>query len=194
MIGLVGILEARIRSGGIATEARQQTANAPMSAPFAGTNGSVSTPNGNVTPPALTGTPREQADRLFDRIMTTYEKGDTAQARFFLPMGMAAYQQAGDLDDDGLYHLALLQTAAGQYSDAIASTKKILAKDADHLLALGAAAEAAENAGDNTAAREYNEHFLRVYDVEKKKTKEEYVEHSRVLPQYEAAARKYLKK
>src|SRR5688572_12716046 len=35
------------------------------------------------TPPQLTGTPREQADRLFNRIMTEQAGGDTAQAKFF---------------------------------------------------------------------------------------------------------------
>src|SRR5688500_9066362 len=36
---------------------------------------------GQSGPGPLTGTPREQADRLFNRIMTERESGDTAQAR-----------------------------------------------------------------------------------------------------------------
>src|SRR4051812_16306642 len=53
MIPLLGIQQARIRSAGkVETpDSSQQTANAPMNGPFAGSGGAVSTPNGAVTPP-----------------------------------------------------------------------------------------------------------------------------------------------
>src|SRR5690606_26731122 len=56
------------------TPAQQQPA-----APFAGSAGSG-------TPPALSGDMRENADRLFNRIMETRETGDPAQAAQFYPM------------------------------------------------------------------------------------------------------------
>jgi tetratricopeptide (TPR) repeat protein len=194
MIALVGILMSRDRANTGGAEA----------APFAqGTGGdqgaAVATggppgESGAMSPPPLTGTPREQADRLFDRIMTERETGDTAKARFFLPMGIAAYEQAGDLEADGLYHLALLQSSAGRTADAVATAKRILASSPDHLLALGAAAEASEEAGDVAAARGYYEHFLKVYPREKTRTTAEYIDHAKVLPRYEEAARRFLKK
>jgi hypothetical protein len=145
-------------------------------------------------PPPLTGTPREQADRLFNRIMSTRESGDTARAKFFLPMGVAAYQQAGDLDEDGLYHLSLLQTFKGDAADARKSAEQALARAPNHLLALAAAAEAAAAGSDKAAARKYYEKFLSVYDAEKGKPLPEYQDHAQILPEYQAEARKYVGK
>jgi tetratricopeptide (TPR) repeat protein len=196
MIALVWILTARDRSGGDAATVAANTA-----APFAGgqgaqgpmQSGSAVDPSLG-TPPELTGTPREQADRLFNRIMTERENGDTAKARFFLPMGIMAYEQAGDLEPDGLYHLAILQSSAGRPQDAIKTAQRILAIDPDHLLALGAAAEAAEESGAGADAAKYYQHFYQVYDTEKKKTLAEYIDHARVIPQYYEAAKRFLKK
>lgn len=189
MIGLVWIITARDRSGGDA--AMVQSAQSTTPSAGIGDANAAAAP-GSMSPPPLSGTPREQADRLFNRIMTERESGDTAKARFFLPMGIQAYEQAGDLEPDGLYHLALLQSSAGRSSDAIATAKRILASAPDHILGLGAAAEASENAGDVSAARQYYDHILRVYDTEKKKARAEYIDHAKVLPQYEAAAKHFL--
>jgi tetratricopeptide (TPR) repeat protein len=196
MIALVGILTARNRNQtaaaqGDAAPFAQGTGDPGQTGATAAPDGSAGT-TGGMSPPPLTGTPREQADRLFDRIMTERESGDTARARFFLPMGIAAYEQAGDLEADGLYHLALLQSSAGRSADAIATAKKILAASPDHLLALGAVAEAAEDAGDTATARTYYEHFLKAYPKEKTRTTAEYIDHAKVLPAYEEAARRFL--
>jgi hypothetical protein len=67
----------------------------------------VSPPAGG-SPPPLSGSMRENADRLFNRIMEARERADSAEATRFLPMAITAYQNAGELDDDGLYHLSLL--------------------------------------------------------------------------------------
>lgn len=196
MIGLVWILTARDRT---AADTGASASGAPT-APFAQGNASGADPTagtsstGSMSPPPLTGTPREQADRLFDRIMTLRESGDTGRVRFFLPMGIAAYEQAGELEADGLYHLALLQSSAGRYSDAIATAKRILAGAPDHLLALGAAAEASDESGDAAAARGYYEHFLKAYPTEKTRTTAEYIDHAKVLPRYEEEARRFLGK
>ncbi|HET9986447.1 MAG TPA: zinc ribbon domain-containing protein [Longimicrobiales bacterium] len=145
-------------------------------------------------PGPLTGTPRELADRLFNRIMQLRESGDTARARFFLPMGMQAYAMAGDLDADGLYHLSLLQGMAGNGAEGRATAEKILATSPDHLLALAAAAEAASVAGDRTAARAYYKRLVDHYDAESKKPLPEYQEHQRILAEYRAEADAYLKR
>lgn len=145
-------------------------------------------------PPPLTGSPREQADRLFNLIMESKEKGDTAKARFFVPMGVQAYGMAGELDADGLYHLSLLQALGGSGKDAVATAEKILAKSPDHLLGLAAAAEGAVVAGDATAARRYYRHLLDVFAAEKTKQLTEYRDHAAVLAGYEAEARAYLTK
>ncbi|HEX6560154.1 MAG TPA: hypothetical protein VF021_11845, partial [Longimicrobiales bacterium] len=136
----------------------------------------------------LTGSPREQADRLFNRIMTERENGDTTRAKFFLPMGIQAYEMAGDLDPDGLYHLSLLHAFGGDYKAARTTAERILATQPNHLLGLSAAASAARGAGDNAAARKYAQHFLSVFDAESKSDKEEYRDHARMLPELKTEA------
>ncbi len=138
----------------------------------------------------LTGTPREQADRLFNRIMSEREGGDTTRAKFFLPMGIQAYEMAGDLDADGLYHLSLLQAYAGNFKAARATAERILATQPDHLLGLSAAAAGARGVGDTAAARQYDQRFLAVYDSELKTSKQEYQDHARMLPELKAEAAK----
>jgi tetratricopeptide (TPR) repeat protein len=143
-------------------------------------------------PGPLTGTPREQADRLFNRVMEARAAGDTGQVAFFLPMALAAYEQAGELDADGLYHLSLLQSLAGQPRAALNTAERVLATSPDHLLALAAAAEAARDAGDHAAARRYYERFLAVYDTERARQLPEYLDHSRILPLHRQDAERFL--
>lgn len=155
---------------------RTPPAGAAALAPFAGA--------GDGAPPPLTGTPREQADRLFNRVMQEREAGNTERATFFMPMAITAYEQAAPLDHDGLYHLSILQTAAGDYAGARSNAEQILGDAPNHLLGLAAAAEAAGAAGDMDDARGFWQRFLDAFDTEKDKPLQEYLDHARILPQY----------
>jgi len=139
--------------------------------------------------PALSADPRVNADRLFNRIMQERANGNTQQAQFFLPMALDAYGMAEPLDDDGIYHMALLQSAGGQYDEAVRSAERILENNPAHLLALAAAGEAMVAAGDTARAREYYSRFLDAYDVEKEKVYPEYLDHGSILPEYQEQAR-----
>jgi tetratricopeptide (TPR) repeat protein len=140
----------------------------------------------------LTGTVREQADRLFNRIMQARAEGNTDQVQFFLPMALSAYRQAEPLDDDGLFHLGLLEIEAGEAAAARATVERVLSRHPDHLLALAVAAEAAGAQGDSGTARAFYERLLRAYDAEHVRPLPEYVDHARVLPEYRAAAERFL--
>jgi hypothetical protein len=140
------------------------------------------------TPPPLTGTPREMADRLFNRIMEARERGDMATARQFAPMGIQAYEAAEPLDHDGLYHLAIIHVVAGNHEEAVATAERVLSDNPNHLLSLAAAAEALEAAGDSAAARAHHERFLAAYEAEVGRPIQEYMDHARVLPEYREAA------
>lgn len=142
--------------------------------------------------PPLTGTPREQADRLFNRVMQLLAMNDSAQASFFLPMAILAYRQAGELDADGHYHLAVLETTAGNYAAAREAADRILSATPDHLLGLGAAARAAAAAGDTSAARRFYERFLRAYDEELSRDRPEYRDHAQILPDYRGEAQAFV--
>ena len=147
--------------------------------------------SGAVAPP-LTGSPREQADRLFDRVMRAESAGDTEQVRFFLPMAIQAYRQACELDADGLYHLSVLETAAGEPAQAVETAERILAETPSHLLALGAAARASVVAGDEAAARDYYRRLLDAFDAEQTTGRVEYLDHGTILPIYRGEAEAFL--
>ena len=63
-------------------------------------------------------TPRQAADRLFARVMTSLESGDTAQATLFLPMAIASYDRIVALSLDDRFHLSLLHAAAADGASA----------------------------------------------------------------------------
>jgi len=132
---------------------------------------------GSGTPPDLSQmTPREAADRLFDRVMRDVSAGDSTQAQAFLPMALGAYERAMPLDKDGLFHLSLLNRVAGNLDAALANAQQILADDPNHILGLVAAAEASAEMGRVDEARVYYQHILDVIDSET----------ARALPEYEA--------
>lgn len=140
----------------------------------------------------LTGTLREQADRLFNRVMQALAAGDTAEARFFLPMAIQAYDNVDGLDPDGLYHVAVLQLAAGDAAAALETAELILAEAPDHLLALGAALEATTELGAADRARHHGERLLTAYDEGLRAPRPEYRHHESILPLYRQTARDLL--
>jgi tetratricopeptide (TPR) repeat protein len=137
----------------------------------------------------LTGTPREQADRLFGRIMQERENGNLEQARFFAPMAIQAYQAAEPLDDDAFYHLSLIHTVAGDYAAARRTADQILSQNPNHLLALAALAEALQGAGDTAGMREAWRRYLDNLETERSKPLAEYQAHAPVLDIYAQQAR-----
>lgn len=155
-------------------------------APFAGGGGAP----GTGSPPDLSKmTPREAADRLYDRVMTAVSTSDEATVQQFLPMALAAYDMAQPLDADGMYHLSVLQRANSDFKASMATAQEALKTNADHLLLLAAEGEAAEGLGDAAAAKKYWQQFLDVYDKQMSTGVEEYQAHQGVLEASRAHAR-----
>jgi hypothetical protein len=190
------VLAYRSGNGSTPPPPTAQTATAPFagSGTSGGTEASASNMPGAAGIDPLAGGPRAAADKLFNRIMGTAESGDTSGARFFVPMALQAYQMAAPLDDDGLYHVALIQLVAGQPDSARATAQKILDQSPHHLLALAVAAQAENAEGNTSAARTLYQQFLDAYAAESKKTLPEYEEHAKILPIYRQDAEKYLGK
>lgn len=134
-------------------------------------------------------TPRERADRLFNRVMQNISAGDTTQARFFMPMALSAYADVPDLDSDGHYHVAVLNLAGGDPSAARARADSILAQVPTHLFGLFTAAQAEQALGNAEAARELYGRFQEAFAAESALARSEYTEHAAVMPlmQQEAA-------
>jgi hypothetical protein len=151
----------------------------PTPAPFAAAPQGAGNP-ANVDLSQMT--PREAADRLFNRVMTAVSSGDTAQAQQFVPMAIMAYQRVDSLDADGRYHLAALQLVAGDAAAARAQADTILAANPTHLFGLFTAAEAEQRRGDAAGAKALYQKFLASYESEVAKKLPEYEEHAQGLP------------
>jgi tetratricopeptide (TPR) repeat protein len=137
-------------------------------------------------------TPREAAERLFNRVMAALSEGNQAEVESFLPMAIDAYGLVPDLDADGHFHLSLLQQAAGDYGPALETAERVLQDDPDHLLARYAAAEAARELGRDQEARAHFAHVLEVFDAEVERGLPEYQEHSGFLPTIRETAERFL--
>lgn len=127
-------------------------------------------------------TPRERADRLFNRVMQNVSSGDSTQAKFFLPMAIAAYEEVPDLDADGHYHMAVLHLAGGEPALARARADSILAEIPSHLFGLFTGAQAEQALGNGSQARELYERFDSAFAAESALARTEYTEHAAVIP------------
>ena len=138
--------------------------------------------------PSAPASPREAADLLFNEVMMASEENDPAALAQALPGALTAYRTLGPLDDDGIYHVALLELVGGKFSEARATCATLLAKNPNHLLALGVSLRAAVRASDAAAASDYAQRLLKAYDGEVARPLPEYQDHGRMLPTYRAEA------
>jgi hypothetical protein len=99
--------------------------------------------------------PREAADRLFDRAMRDHEAGGE-RADFFAQMSIDAYQgmPPADLDADARFHIGLLQLMLGDAAAARAESEALLRDNPRQLygLLLGGRAAAVDGDVDGEAS------------------------------------------
>ncbi|MBI4542134.1 MAG: zinc ribbon domain-containing protein [Gemmatimonadetes bacterium] len=136
--------------------------------------------------------PREAADRLYDRVARATEAGDTAQVRFFGPMALQAYDAIGTLDPDARLHLGLIHLATGDTEAAAAQADTIQRLLRPHLFGPVLRARAAEARGDAAAARRAYQDFLANYDAERAANRAEYEQHAQILDETQRAAQRLL--
>ena len=121
--------------------------------------------------------PRERADRLFDRIMRLSSEGKTDSVQFFAPMAMSVYQTLGPLDADLRYDFGRIAETAGAVEVARAQADTILRSDSTHLLGLVLGMRAAQLRGDSTSARGFSRRLLAAEPTESAKQLPEYQRH-----------------
>ncbi len=127
-------------------------------------------------------TPRQQADMLFNKIMTLHEAGKADSVAFFAPMALGAYANLGaDLDADARLHLGLIELATGQTAAASAQGDTIVRGARSHLFGWLLKGQAAMQAGDSAAARRALRTYLQNYQSERAKNLPEYAEHTTML-------------
>jgi mono/diheme cytochrome c family protein len=133
-------------------------------------------------------TPREAADRLFNRVMASNEEGNLAEARRFAPMAIEAYASLPALDRDAHYHLALIHGVTGDramYDQQIAALRL---GAPNHLLALALEHDAAEKSGDRAAVERTRAAFAAAYDGEIVQARPEYEAHLNAIEKLRALA------
>lgn len=134
-------------------------------------------------------TPEEQADRLFNRVMTLFEQGDTARVQFLAPMAVEAYQRLPNLTLDQRYHLGRVGAVTGVPQLASAQADTILRQRPTHLLGLILAAQGARMRGDEATARGYDRRLLGALASEQKAALPEYQQHSNDITRAVESAR-----
>ncbi len=165
------------------TVAAPNPAESSSAAPFAGGTGTASG-----APDISNMTPREAADRLYNRIARAREAGDTAQVNFFAPMAINAYSNVTPKDADARLHIGLIQIGIGNRAAALAEADSITRFSATHLFGPMLKARAAEASGDRATMREAYRAFLGNYDAEMRKSLPEYEQHKAELAATRTAA------
>ena len=122
-------------------------------------------------------TPRERADRLFDRIMALHERGRTDSVQFFAQMAIPAYQMVQPLDLDARYDMGRIAEVAGIADFARAQADTILRAEPNHLLGLVLAIRAARLAGNEAAATTFERRLIAAEPAERRRDRAEYTRH-----------------
>ena len=149
-----------------------------------------------VPPPAASGgpldpsqmTPREVADRLFNRIMMAREQGQSAEALRLVPMAVQAYDDLPVLDRDARYHLGLINLVAGDGPKVDQQIALLRQAAPDHLLALALEHDAAIQSGDRATVSSVLSAFAAAYDAEMATGRPEYEAHRDTIERIRAAA------
>ncbi len=121
--------------------------------------------------------PRERADRLYDRVMRLASEGKSDSASFFATMASQAYELLGPLDDDLKYDHGRMSEMAGDLASAQKEADAILANNPDHLLGLILSARVAQLKNDKAGYAKFMKKMAAVEKTERAKSIEEYTRH-----------------
>lgn len=121
--------------------------------------------------------PREAADRLFNRVMMADEQDNTAEIEQFAPMAVAAYEQLDSLDPDALFHVGLIHAAAGNLEKTSEFAERMKAIVPIHLLTFLLEHRVAEANNDAALLADVEQRFRDNYDKEMEIGRPEYEHH-----------------
>lgn len=142
---------------------------------------------GSAAPDISNMTPREQFQRLADRVQAAVESGDRSQVNQFLPMVEGAYQNLlpGDRDVDARFHIALLRAQTGNPEGARAEIDTIMTGVPDHLFGHYLRAMVADAENRPADARAARDAFVAAYRTQIASGLPEYDAHRPLLEQFQ---------
>jgi len=129
-------------------------------------------------PDISTMTPRERADRLFDRIMRLDGEGKKDSVQFFAPMAISAYQMVPNPDADARFDMGRIAEVACALPATKSEADSILARQPTHLLGLVLAMQVARASGDAAGAAAYRARLHAAQKSELAKKLPEYDRHT----------------
>ncbi len=135
-------------------------------------------------------TPRQQADRLYDRTMIAAEQGDSVQARQFASKAVSAYGMLDALDADARYHLSLVHAVNGNALAGDLQADSIEATAPRHLFVSLIRVRNAIAAGDTGEVLLGYRRFLENYDREMAAQRSEYEVHRATIESFRDQARR----
>ncbi len=177
------LLVAVIATNRFAEKAPAAAPGAPA-APFAQGAGGGDARGGGRPPDLSSMSPKDAADRLFDRVMRLKEEGKVDSIRFFAPMALTAQANVQPADADTRFHIGAIalatrdSTLAGM---AAAQADTILAARGTHLLGLILGAEAAGLRGNRAAQRDFEQRLVAASAKELALPLDEYLQHRPVI-------------
>jgi hypothetical protein len=190
IVALLAFIAGRNFGGSTGQEVATTEPAAPAEAPADGPGGGPGAEGPASRAPDISNmSPRERADRLFDRVMRLDEEGKRDSVEFFAPMVMSAYQMLGPLDLDQHYDLGRIGEATGAAPLARAEADTILRASPTHLLGLALAARTAADAHRTAEARSYYKRLVAAARAEQAKNLPEYARHQHDIDAALAAAR-----
>lgn len=133
-------------------------------------------------------TPRQAADRLYDRIARASEANDSGQVQFFGPMALQAYSAAAPLDIDAHLHIGMIDIALGNLDGASAEADTIVRASRTHLFGPLLKARVAQLRNNAAALQQAYRTFLANYAAELRKNLPEYEQHASILSELKTTA------
>ncbi|HET7551373.1 MAG TPA: hypothetical protein VFK04_08780 [Gemmatimonadaceae bacterium] len=195
LLALIALLAGQRFNGARAAQPEAASASAGAVGPAAGGTGGAGVGVAPVRAPDISQmSPRERADRLYDRVMRLSEEGKQDSVNLFAQMGISAYQMLPEQDADSRYDMGRIAEVAGAVPLARAQADSILAADPNHLLGLILAISTARATGDSASARSFEAKLLSAQSSELARNLPEYQRHEREIAAAVDAAKKQVPK
>ena len=137
-------------------------------------------------------TPRQAADRLFNRVMAAEERADSQQVMQFAPMALQAYHLVQEPDADLHYHMGLISLALGDTEETRKQLQQIKRYSPNHLLGLHLEFRLVERGDTEGSPSEILKRFAEVYDAEIKSGYREYDAHRRPIVELRARSERLI--